>query len=115
MSHEYITKEDFEKHSEENAKDFANIMHRIDASEEERRKRHEDVMSNLNKTNDAVSEMNKKLSPIFEAFDFKRKLDAKGMAAIVKWTKILGLILAIGAVVTLVINLLKFYLIQIKL
>lgn len=88
----YVTNEAFEKHSKEDFDNFTALRLQNEKIEEERRKRHGEVM-------DMINEVNKKLQPVFEAFDFRKRLDEKGMKAIVRWTKILGFVLLIVAVV----------------
>lgn len=47
MNHSPVTSEEFKLHTEDDVKNHLSIMKRIDDSEEERRKRHEEVMSTL--------------------------------------------------------------------
>ncbi len=106
MNQGHITNEDFKKHTEEDARNFAGIIQRIDASEEERRKRHEEVMT-------MFVLQNNKLQPVYDAFDLKRKLSEVGMRSIVRWTKILGFVIAVIAVLVYLWNIFKFGITQI--
>lgn len=74
------TKDDFHFQS--------NIVKRLDESEEERRKRHEEVMM-------MIGVISTKLEPLFNAFQFKSKLEEENMNKLIRYTKVLIFILAV--------------------
>ncbi len=88
MSREFITSEQFREHAKDDAIAFANIIDRIEDAEEERRKRHEDVMKMLEK----MVETNK---PMLETYKTATTLGKWMMAAAVFVSICIGIIIAL--------------------
>ena len=80
-----ITDEQYNQHIEEEKRSMAAIYRRIDENDKKRDEQHAAVM--------------KMLTPVYQAFDFKNQFSKEAMANVVKWTKIIALILSVFALI----------------
>ena len=83
-----ITEEVFKKHTDEDQENFAKIYAKLTDIDMKRGNEHDEIM--------------KMLQPIYDAFSFKNKLSKEAMAGIVKWTKVIGFLLSVIALLGVV-------------
>lgn len=82
-----IDSQTFQQHIEEEKRIISQIYKRIEDSDKVRDQQHEAVMQML--------------TPVYNAFNFKSQLSKEAMLKIVQWTKVIGFILSVAALITL--------------
>jgi len=65
-------------------------------------------LDNLKSINERFDKMESMVKPIYDAFDFKKKLTAENMNNIVRWIKIVGLIISLFTLAGIIWTAFKF-------